>query len=237
MVLGPLPKLIQPTRTINVLGQIPPVSDEPGPDYVAEDYTTYTEVDPSSWMTKTATVVTFNMPGKNVNCYLYKDKGAAYFDGSFSARMDMRITSGVHDWGTGHPFVVANVLNNVYGIEAADQSALVVEVLDGSAGWNWIMVLREHYGGSVYSSSSYSFAQNTYYYLEFERDESVGTHGTIYLRIYSDSARTTLLDTLSVTLHAKVDFRYLYWMNNYNNGDATSVLNGTFENLSLLMPA
>jgi hypothetical protein len=50
---------------------------------------------------------------------------------------------------------------------------------------------------------------NTFYYGKLTRDESVGTYGELKLQVYSDANFTTLIQTLTITLTEKQDFRYL----------------------------
>ena len=53
-----------------------------------QDFTTYTEVDPSGIITVTSGKVAFNGDCRDGNAnYVYKDFGAAYFDGDLHQEM------------------------------------------------------------------------------------------------------------------------------------------------------
>jgi len=81
-------------------------------------------------------------------------------------------------------------------------------------------------------SDEYAAAINTTYYNKVKRDEAIGDNGTLYMYIYSDAGRTNLLDTLSVALTSKVDFRYFYVAQNTDTGGADECY-GWLENLDL----
>jgi hypothetical protein len=76
--------------------------------------------------------------------------------------------------------------------------------------------------------------------VELERDESVGTYGTLYCRVYPTPADraggTNILATLSVTLRAKRDYRYAYALQSYNDASAGKTLSGYSENLRMWAP-
>jgi len=95
------------------------------------------------------------------------------------------------------------------------------------------LTLKETNGATDTIDSYTSLSQNTDYYLTLKRDEAIGTYGTLYAYIYSDSARTTLVDTLTVTLTEKQDFRYLFGMISYDSATGNNAWSGTISNLVL----
>jgi hypothetical protein len=115
-------------------------------------------------------------------------------------------------------------------------------IADG-AGENAILIYAKGEGATIQLTSVHenSFRNDGYvtastdtlYYLTIERDEGIGTYGTIYVYIYSNSGRTTLVDTLSVLVEAAtIDYRYIYGTVNYVVGGA-SVFTGYTQNLDL----
>ena len=197
-----------------------------------EDFTTYVEVDPNSHISVAANVLTLTGIARNENAYVYKDFGVAYFSGDFTHLVDAIYTS-----LTGaSPFLVSWALGNVIGgmlsVWASPNSALVVYRAETSGGTANIIIIESD-GGTQYSSlyaDSYS-PQNRYH--KIVRDELVGANGTIYVYIYSDSARTTLISTLSIALHtSKKDYRYIYAAQSFNYGDG-GTFTGRNENLDL----
>jgi len=69
-----------------------------------EDFTTYTEEDPNSHITKNSSRVTFSNLTRPESAYVYKDFGSGYFSGDFEFKLDVRYTTCgfngfVHVWG------------------------------------------------------------------------------------------------------------------------------------------
>lgn len=181
-----------------------------------ENFTTYTEVDPNSRIAKTSTKVTWTLLQRDEDAYVYKDKGADYFDGDFTHLLAIRLTAGDTS-GFVKCWCLANLVDDAKGIEDVSGDYLAIYIKKSFAN---TMAVEECDGGSLTAlstGSTYELELNTTYYLKVIRDESVGTYGTIYLYIYSDSARTTLLATQSITLNtSKKDFRYIYACQSYN---------------------
>ncbi|MCL4873868.1 hypothetical protein KJ039_07295 [bacterium] len=84
------------------------------------------------------------------------------------------------------------------------------------------IILEETTSSGDIATDTYTCEQGKIYYLEIERDEAVGTYGTLYCRIYDDEARTNLVDTLSLTLRAAQDLRYVYALNTYESGTSAT---------------
>lgn len=194
---------------------------------MAEDFTTYTEVDPGTKITITATRVTFADLRRNEEAYVYLDKGVDYFAGNFTIYLTLNLSA--YDGAEVlSPWVMANDIDDVRGIDV-DLASDSLFIYIGSA---LAVTIYECDGGTLYGDASpYTITAGTTYYLKIVRDESVGTYGTLYLYIYSNSARTTLLDTLSVALHtSKKNFRYIYPLSVWNAGTSHSA-SGYVENL------
>jgi len=187
-----------------------------------EDFTTYTEVDPNSRITVISTRVTWSSLTKNEDAYVYDDKGAGYFAGSFEIKFTANLTAsqGGNPSNRIQICALANAIDDGQGIILANEDMLSVFFSIPSSGTPSIF-LEECDGGSTYSGGSYVCSENTDYDITLLRDEGVGTYGTLYCYIYSDSSRTNLLDTLTVTLHSsKKDFQYLYVCQSFNTGQS-----------------
>jgi hypothetical protein len=125
--------------------------------------------------------------------------------------------------------MVSNDLGNRQALYSTGKNFLSVDFYSSTA---FTIYLREYDATAGHTTDSYVGSLATVYYLKIKRDEAVGTYGTLYCYIYSDSARTTLLDTLTVTLHtSKKDFQYIYGFN--NSADASTNISGYSENLDL----
>ena len=189
------------------------------------DYSTFTEVDPNSHLVLVGTDHLDFDAYRDEDCYLYKDYGVDYFD-DFVHKVDMKFTT--NNLGQiGFSWVLANDIDDWYGLHTNSKTAIGVHFEYSPP---HIIRLRETHGGSMYGDN-YTCSVDTWYYLTITKSGTALT-----CKIYSDSARTTLLDTLSLTLHADHKFRYLFGANTYNSGLVGALYLGTFdiENLSIL---
>lgn len=191
---------------------------------VLQDFSTYTELDPNSRITITNSKVSRAGLSRGETAYVYKDFGVDYFNGSFEQRFNIQLTS-YNAGGLTVFWQMTSDVNNFKWLSDNTKSNLALYTF-GNA-----LRLYERDGANEYNDS-YTITTGTNYYVSIVRDESTGTYGTLYAYIYSNSARTTLLDTLSLTLHSsKKDFRYLYACNTYNDAEAGDTTTGFTENL------
>lgn len=159
-----------------------------------EDFTTYTETDTGSKVTVTASKITYTAV---TSAEVVKDFGAGHFDGDFEHLMTIQM-GGSSAYGN----VVWYLLDIAYPIEYSRHVALV---WGGYSPGGRIAI--SEYGPYDDVMAAQSLPKT--YYPKFKRVESVGTYGTLYGYIYSDAARTSLDDTLSLALHSKEDLRVL----------------------------
>ena len=198
---------------------------------MAENFYGYTEVDPNTRITVTSSRVTWASLQRNEDAYVYKDMTAGYFAGDFTHLFAIRLTGGANNGFVGC-WALTNLVDDLVGIDSANGDYLAIYIKIGSSTSRTIAI-QECDGGSITSGTAYGIEFNTTYYLKVVRDESVGTYGTIYLYIYSDSARTTLLATQSVTLNtSKKDFRYVYACVSYN-ASSSEAQSAYTENMTL----
>lgn len=194
-----------------------------------QDFTTWTEQDAGGYLSETSTRVTFTNIPRNATAYLYKDFGAGHFNGDFEFLFTSAITANPNN-GILAQLILANALSNL--LTHVSTPPCIFVRWRGTPNNNY--ALAEEYAGPTEAADVTGALSATHtYYMTLERDESVGTYGTIYLYIYSDSGRTTLVDTLAVALHvAKQDYRYLQTATSYNDGNG-STSSGYVENLDL----
>ncbi len=93
------------------------------------------------------------------------------------------------------------------------------------------LTLQETNGAADTTDQSSELSTDTDYYLKVTRDESEGTYGKLYCYIYSDSVRLTLVDTLTVTLTEKQDFRYQFGSISHDGTTGGKAWSGTISNL------
>ena len=191
-----------------------------------ENYTTYTEFESSGdpYLVEANLITITDLP-RNIDAYVYDDKGVDHFGGDFDHLVDCQSDdSGVNNLF--FPWMLANTIDDWNGVLAdTGESFLSVMLVE-----NFIRI--NECIGSGFVSDEYTGSYGTPCYLNIVRDEAVGTYGTLYCYIYSDAARTILLDTLSLTLRALRDFRYVYGVNNGNNSQ-TQTVSGFAANLDL----
>jgi len=178
-----------------------------------EDFTTYTEVDPNSHIGLVGTNHVDFQAWMNEDAYLYKDKGVDHFGTSWEHKIDVKYVSQL----TSHAaalWMLSNDIDDLKALNLASKPAILVY-----AWWTGsisVMAIQEYYQGVAYGSSQFTMTAGTMYYLTLNRNGTAFT-----CKIYSDSARTNLLATLSLTLHGgQPSHRYVWVADEYNNGQA-----------------
>ncbi len=166
-----------------------------------EDFTTWTTVDPFGRMTVTADNVTWVGMSRAENAWVQKDLGTDNFSGDFAVNFEFAINA--HDANAlVYPVVIANVNDDWRGLFTANEDAIGVHYKDNNFGNNEIGV-DEIDGGTTYGYVIDNLlTDNITYYFTLMRNEAIGAFGTIYLYIYSDSDRETLIGTCTITLHS-----------------------------------
>lgn len=188
------------------------------------DFTTGTENDPSSKITVTSTKVDWAALPTADAANVYKDYTADHFGGNYEHLWENYLNSsttngdGAVNWG------LTNLTDLKFG-SADDYHAVLVS--DEGSFWCF---LREH-SGSVYQDYDTGLSYGTLYYMKTKRDEAVGTYGTLYNYVYSDSGRTTLVASQTITLHENANFRYLYGL--AAKGSAGGTLTGYTQNFDI----
>lgn len=174
-----------------------------------EDFTTYTEVDGQNKLTVATNTITWTDLYDNAeDAHVYKDYGAGHF-GDFEHLVSCDYTShnaGAYVFG----WVVANEIRNPYP-DYTD--SIYLRLYNRDPPTDMIhLVSRE--GGVVVGSDGHTLASpGARLYHTIERAAAVAT-----CKIYSDAARTNLLDTLSITC-TEITFRYVYGFANLESGD------------------
>ena len=208
---------------------------------VLEDFTTadwnngVPQADPESDLGVTANKVTFGTVDEDYSMYFYRDYGADYFDGDFSHKVEVAYTAYSGQYGRVMIDMLANAIGDFNTLDVANESLITFGIRTQTA--VPMFVLYEVDSGAAYVDNTGDLTQDTLYYIQFERDESIGTYGTIYAYIctgnYTDNGGTPF-DTLSLELHtSKKDYRYRYSIANYNGGVGGKVISGYLQNLAL----
>lgn len=184
-----------------------------------EDFTTYTEVDPNSHISKTADRVTGSNVTVNEACYVYADKGAAHF-GDFEHLITIQLTSA----DNGALFGCWSITNGSHTLIDMDTGSdgIACQINPNPA---TAIHFRDWTNANIDSGA---ITNNTLYYLTLKRATTTGT-----LKIYSDAARTNLLDTLAITTGAGT-YQYIHPLYSYENtAGGGQAYSGFSENLDL----
>lgn len=193
-----------------------------------EDFTTYTKFtdkvpDP---LVVIATTITGTAVTRNEDSYVYDDKVLNHFDGDFTHLITTNVDNSV-SVGNITSWALTNDIDDSQGLIGAGKTFF--EMLH-VAGVGYYII--EVYTGTPYLDFV-NLTQGQTYYSTISRDESVGSFGQLICEIYSDSGRTILVDTLSVLLHAKIDFRYVFGLMSYDDNQAARTVDLTVSNLDL----
>lgn len=170
-----------------------------------EDFTTYEEVDPASDLTIETNKITYDSVRNDELCYVRKDMGVDHF-GDFEHQVDVTVTATPVSGGYFAVWGLSQAATSIHGMSGAAEGLTVFHLRRLDIGWIYI---------KDYSNANYevykSISPYTTYYLTIKR---VGTVGT--LQIYSDSARTDLLATLTITT-TTLKYRYVFAVMSYGN--------------------
>lgn len=198
----------------------------------SEDLTTYTVVDTNSKITETtADRITVADVQRDDEIYLYKDFTLNYFSEDFEHQVTgyadaIEDDSWVGSWG------MSNDIEDWYSLYAGNLSCFHVGFYRSGA--TYYIRLQEQDSADRYFDTYSNFNVDQAYYFTIIRDEAVGDWGTLYLYIYDDSERSSLVDTLTLTLHtSKKDFQYLYAFSGYNSAGDFAGFDGYSENLNI----
>lgn len=208
-----------------IVGMIPAVVYADAP--YLQDFTTYTEYDPQSHFTITASKIDVDNQQHKYAGAVYKDFGTGFWDGDFEVRWKTTFgSSSVYQarfleavfLETGSPTQYWNDYHyynsNGVGIKRQYTSLLGFQIWEGCGGTSyttaWDGISTSYLGTAVYPKFIY------------DRDD--GTYGTYYLYVYSDSGYTTEIFSTSLVAHRLPEFRYFCGYMNYGwSGGSTQV--------------
>ena len=197
------------------------------------DYTGYdTFQDEDGTVTVAASTITLGSghDPRSTTHYYWEDMGAAYYSGDFKFRVQVNITTS-DDYVEGNIWLVSSN-NDGDRADLQGNSRDYLRACWKNNGVGNYFQLVEGTGGSENSNLDYALNTSTTYYIEIERDDDLGTYGTLYARIYSDSGYSNLLDSQALPLTKQVDYRYLgYYAGNDTGTAAGNELLGTVSNL------
>jgi PKD repeat protein len=193
--------------------------------YQSLDPSTLSKLDPNNRFSVSGNRVTITALPGNETAYMYSDYGLEYFDG-FEIIFASHLTS--IDDGWYYDFVVLN--DSIANTK--DVNCKYISCYYSRSGSTYRVQLVFMNLGSLVASDNGVISSDTTYYFKLSRAQGATT---IYLYIYSDSAMTTLVDTLTITnALCNLKFRYLYQACSYNNG-STKVSTSWTEHIGVVV--
>jgi len=190
----------------------------------SNDFTLTTEVDPGAdIVVDSATQISFTTLPANVHAYCYWDDGAGKWSGDFIHETEIHPTGDTGISGLVLPWALANAIK-AWGEFIVSDNRVGGRYHQNSTNGQFYLI--EIYGSSGYSDFTGNITRNIPYYLTYQRAGSVLT-----CKIYTNAAKTVLIDTLSLTLQSVVAYRYRYPISSNNNG-TTPDITGTMQNFN-----
>lgn len=186
---------------------------------VTQNFLSFTEVDPSSHITVTANSILHDSYRTEFAC-VYKDFGEDHFT-DFTHYVDVICDLREAD-ASGIVWMLANEVASFNTIYKESKTGVALILYPPYFG------LYELYEGSNYDRTWFSAETEVWYYLKIIKS---GT--TLTCEIYSDSERTTLLKSLSLTLHADHSFRYVFACNTNDDEFTVNKATNRIANLKL----
>ena len=195
-------------------------------DYSAD----YTETDAVTRVTVAAQLLTIAALDDDESVAVCSKDGtyaASFFSADYEHTLYFNIAAGstgdVYVWG------LSDTKDTAIGTQIGNDTDLHALMWDATGPK---LTLTERNSSSSTTDNSSTLVLGTTYYVRITRDEDTGTYGTLFCHIYTDEYYMTLIDTLSVTLTEKKDFRYLYGMAGVGSGSGGVTLTGTINNLA-----
>jgi len=189
-----------------------------------EDFTTYTETDPGSDITVTSTKIDCINFDDSQTYNVYKDKGTDHFnalDVDFETYLSSSSTSNAQ-FGPGFVNTATPATETRANLATTDCWNVIYV-----SGTVRIYLIR---GAFVANDSYQSLSANTTYYCTYTRTAS---SDTVTLKIYSDSGRTSLIDTLSVSgFGTSTKWQYMYGLLMHTGSDGANNT-GYIQNIDL----
>ena len=220
--------VVNPTRSVNMFTVLDnkggkPISAQGTPGLkqfcrsteVAQDLTSgYSETDTGNKFSETASTLTVTALALTDTAILAKDFTASYFSANVTVKFTVNVSAGSSPGRVEAVVFTNQAAETITGHNTNSHDYLSAEIIIGTTGFALYIRERngatETYDDATYEGDTVFFSLSTNYYCTMIRDEAVGTYGTLYLHVYSDSARTVLLGSATLALTEKENFQYFY---------------------------
>lgn len=182
-----------------------------------EDFSTYTEVDNGSDITVVTGTITADTQRRDANNSVYKDFGASYF-GNFVHEFTLRINAATQ-YGRAGIWSLSNVAAATIGDISAANNGYYAYIEAEPFNHVRFYLVNEQLDSTdsipLYASTIPYNTANTVYITITK------TSSDLSMSIYSNAARTTLVDTLTVSRDSNT-YRYLATLSSQEDGNSGS---------------
>ena len=186
------------------------------------DFLNFTEVDANAKLTVTSTKALAADADGDEDVYLYKDYGASYFN-ALDVDVELYIAS-TSEVASCAGMAITNTVGSITDFAATDISVCIRRI--GGGDYN-IQLVR----GNDVATDAYTCSADTLYYCTLTR---AAANDVCTVTIYSDAARSTLLDTLSVnSFNTATRYQYVYGFAGFDGAGGGSNFDGYVQNLRL----
>ena len=191
---------------------------------MAEDLTTWTEVDGGSDLAVTTSKVAVTDQPMNVDNYVHKDCGVDASGATFDIdwKLVLAIPSAWSAYAVG--LCVSNVLDDLQYWTTNTSQAVSLWFEETPGPTNFYLWDHEDGSNDFYAGNA---PQTIYWTLERTSETA------IQARAYSDAARTSLTDTISTTITSGRRYRYILATNSKNTGSATPTWSYDVEDITI----
>ena len=189
-----------------------------------EDFTTYTEVDPDTALTVTTSNIDATNQEGDTDAYVRDSKGANHF-GDFEHLVENLLNSSTSNGANCVIWGITDGSSTSAECDTANEGILVTQTNNGG---NYTQIAcRDYTNDNSDSSLSGLKGLDYHYYLTIERSST-----TFTVKIYSDSGRSVLEDTLTITCGTDT-YEYIYGYANRGSGGGSTYIYSDVWDLDL----
>lgn len=182
------------------------------PAFALEDFTTYTETDPSSEINNiNETYYDADGPGGDHDTYLYKDKGAGNITTTFICNFTTVYSSSSGNWANSGFFAISNEVNDIANWQSDNDQAIVCQFDRTDTATEFYSM--ENCEDDNYTSYVSDLAGGTTHYHTVQGN---GTH--IKWTAYTDAGRSSEFMNLTVAVNASNTYQYFFAVVGTNEG-------------------
>ena len=193
-----------------------------------EDFTTWTEVDEGGDLTVIANKVSFSAMPRDVTDYVHKTHNVS---GDFEYLFDAQTTGHTGTLGIVGLITIADTLGAIVDYIDASEYFLSAQLFREASGDRFI--LREREGATVNQDLSPFETAGVRYYSTLKMDRAIGSFGQLQWKRYTDIDRTSLFNTLSISLLQNNSASKLQVAVSRNDPTNTDTITGDISNLDL----